>query len=277
MRLVSARNLNLSGNSSQHKATDRYEPIREAGITSSVRFIGDSPRRATRRSGDWIGIMCGPWQAVALSPSAWRYRWHLRAGAWRRRPRALLRPGWGSLWCAVRQRCSPVTPSSVCSGRILVNVGLTAVWTSSAPSVATSEGTGLFVAKSDGQTTLTATYSGQSLSAPLTVHLQDALTASAAASRRHFQSWHHRDHVVARGLWRGVRGLRQTDARYHGSSRCGRQHERTTNTAARRRQIPHLHHVHPAAWHDACVSDGRPSDRVRHADRGSGGVTCTLC
>jgi hypothetical protein len=63
-----------------------------------------------------------------------------------------------------------------------VNVGLTAaVWTSSAPSVATSEGVGLFVAKSGGQTTLTATYSGQSLSAPLTVHLQDVLTASAAA------------------------------------------------------------------------------------------------
>ena len=62
-----------------------------------------------------------------------------------------------------------------------VNVGLTAVWTSSAPSVATSEGIGLFVAKSGGQTTLTATYSGQSLSAPLTVHLQDVLTASAAA------------------------------------------------------------------------------------------------
>ena len=62
-----------------------------------------------------------------------------------------------------------------------VNVGLTAVWTSSTPSVATSEGAGLFVAKSDGQTTLTTTYSGQSLSAPLTVHLQDVLTASSAA------------------------------------------------------------------------------------------------
>ena len=62
-----------------------------------------------------------------------------------------------------------------------VNVGLTAVWTSSAPSVATSEGIGLFVAKSGGETTLTVTYSGQSLSAPLTVHLQDNLTASSAA------------------------------------------------------------------------------------------------
>jgi hypothetical protein len=62
-----------------------------------------------------------------------------------------------------------------------VNVGLTAVWTSSDPRVARSEGSGLFVAKSDGQTTLTATHSGQSLSAPLTVHLQDVLTASAAA------------------------------------------------------------------------------------------------
>jgi hypothetical protein len=62
-----------------------------------------------------------------------------------------------------------------------VNVGLTAIWTSSDPRVATSEGSGLFVAKSDGQTTLTATHSGRSLSAPLTVHLQDVLTASASA------------------------------------------------------------------------------------------------
>jgi hypothetical protein len=63
-----------------------------------------------------------------------------------------------------------------------MNVSLTATWTSSAPSVATSEGTGLFVAKSDGQTTLTATYSGRSLSASLTVYLQDVLTASASAN-----------------------------------------------------------------------------------------------
>ena len=41
--------------------------------------------------------------------------------------------------------------------------------------------------KSDGQATLTATYSGQSVSAPLTVHLQDVLRASAAAYQGSFK------------------------------------------------------------------------------------------
>ena len=71
----------------------------------------------------------------------------------------------------------------VCKATVaLVNVGLrSAVWTSSDPNIATSLGVGLFMGKSDGQATLTATYSGQSVSAPLTVHLQDVLRASAAA------------------------------------------------------------------------------------------------
>jgi hypothetical protein len=68
-----------------------------------------------------------------------------------------------------------------------VNVSTTAVWTSSDPSIATSQGVGLFIGKSEGQATLTATYSGQSVSAPLTVHLQDVLRATAAAYQGSFK------------------------------------------------------------------------------------------
>ena len=68
-----------------------------------------------------------------------------------------------------------------------VNVSLDAVWTSSDPSIATSRGAGLFVAKSEGQATLTTTYSGQSASALLTVHLQDMLRASASANQGSFK------------------------------------------------------------------------------------------
>jgi hypothetical protein len=72
----------------------------------------------------------------------------------------------------------------VCTATVgLVNVGLSesAVWTSSDPNIAASLGIGLFMGKSDGQATLTVTYSGQTVSAPLTVDLQDVLRASAAA------------------------------------------------------------------------------------------------
>lgn len=74
--------------------------------------------------------------------------------------------------------------SVVCRATLAsVNVGLStsAVWTSSDPNVATSLGIGLFMGKSDGQATLTATYAGQSASAPLTVHLEDVLRGTAAA------------------------------------------------------------------------------------------------
>lgn len=67
-----------------------------------------------------------------------------------------------------------------------VNVGTAAVWTSSDPNVATSQGIGLFLGKSEGQATLTATYSGQSVSALLTVQLQDVLRATAAAAQGSF-------------------------------------------------------------------------------------------
>ena len=67
------------------------------------------------------------------------------------------------------------------------NVSTAAVWTSSDPSVAASQGIGLFVGKSEGEATVTATYSGQSVSAPLTVHLQDVLRATAAAYQGTFK------------------------------------------------------------------------------------------
>jgi hypothetical protein len=68
-----------------------------------------------------------------------------------------------------------------------VNVSTAAVWTSSDPTVATSQGVGLFLGKSQGQATLTATVSNQSASAPLTVHLQDVLRATAAAFQGSFR------------------------------------------------------------------------------------------
>ncbi len=69
----------------------------------------------------------------------------------------------------------------------LVDVSAAAVWTSSDPNVATLQAIGgLFAGKSEGQATLTATYSGHSASAPLTVHLQDVLRATAAAYQGSF-------------------------------------------------------------------------------------------
>src|SRR5688572_30404482 len=80
--------------------------------------------------------------------------------------------------------------SVVCMATVgLVNVGLSAsaVWTSSDPRIASSMGIGLFIGRSDGQATLTVTYSGQSVSAPLTVTLQDVIRATAAASQGSFR------------------------------------------------------------------------------------------
>lgn len=68
-----------------------------------------------------------------------------------------------------------------------VGLGTSAVWTSSHPNIATSVGAGLFIRKADGQATLTVTYSGQSASSPLTVHLQDVLRATAAALQGSFR------------------------------------------------------------------------------------------
>ena len=157
-----------------------------------------------------------------------------------------------------------------------VNAGLTAVWTSSAPSVATSEG----IRSLRGEVRRPDDTHCNVFRSVLVGTLDGAFARQSyrvgGGARRQFQGWHHRHHVAARGLWGVVRRLRQTDARCHGLNRFDHQHKRTANTCARRRQIPHLHHIHPAARHHACVSDGRPSDRIRHADRGSGRVTRTL-
>jgi len=67
------------------------------------------------------------------------------------------------------------------------NVSTLAAWTSSDPSVAVSEGFGLFRGKTDGQATLTATYSGSTVSAPLTVQLQDVIRAYASANQGTFK------------------------------------------------------------------------------------------
>jgi hypothetical protein len=68
-----------------------------------------------------------------------------------------------------------------------VNVSTAAVWTSSDPAIAMSQGVGVFVGKSEGLARLTATYSGQSASALLTVHLQDVLRATATADQGSFK------------------------------------------------------------------------------------------
>ena len=68
-----------------------------------------------------------------------------------------------------------------------MNVSTAAVWASTDSNIATSQGIGVFMGKSAGQATLSATYSGQSASAPLTVHLQDVLRATASASQGSFK------------------------------------------------------------------------------------------
>ena len=67
------------------------------------------------------------------------------------------------------------------------DVSLAAIWTSSDPNIATSQGVGLFVGKLEGQTTVTASYSGQSVSTVVAVHLQDVLRATAAAYQGTFK------------------------------------------------------------------------------------------
>jgi hypothetical protein len=62
-----------------------------------------------------------------------------------------------------------------------VALGSTVTWTSSDPSVAAHQGIGIFLGKKDGQVTLTASDSGQTASAALSVQLQDVLRATAAA------------------------------------------------------------------------------------------------
>jgi hypothetical protein len=170
----------------------------------------------------------------------------------------------------------------VCKATVgLMNVGLGgreggSIWTSSDPNVATSLGGGLFRGKSDGQTTLTATYSGQSVSAPLTVHLQDVIRATAAAFGGTFEvGW-----IVT--LWlQGFYGVASVDSCtltlvITDQAGVTVRHKRTAHGSARWRQLPDLDHVHDTARHHACVSDGSPSDRFDDVDGGSGRLTCAV-
>jgi len=60
-------------------------------------------------------------------------------------------------------------------------------WSSSVPDVLVSLGLGAFMGKSDVQGTITAAYQGHSASAQVTVTLQDALQATAAAYQGAFK------------------------------------------------------------------------------------------
>jgi hypothetical protein len=69
-----------------------------------------------------------------------------------------------------------------------MNVSTAAVWTSSDPSIARPEGVGVFLGKSEGQATLTATFDGQTASVPLAVHLQDVLRATGWSEQGFFRT-----------------------------------------------------------------------------------------
>ena len=157
-----------------------------------------------------------------------------------------------------------------------VNVSTAAVWTSSDPNIATSQGVGLFMGKSEGQATLTATYSDQSASAPLTVHLQDVLRATAAAYQGSFKVgttvtlWLQGFYGVA-SAGSGTLTLVITD-----QDRCDRPHKRTADSSARWRPVPHLDHLHAPVRHHACMSGGGPSNRFDNVDSGSGRLACAV-
>jgi hypothetical protein len=72
------------------------------------------------------------------------------------------------------------------ASRASTYLGPEVTWTSSNPDVATHEGIGLFVGRREGQATLTASAEGQSASAVLTVHLEDALRVTATAHQGTF-------------------------------------------------------------------------------------------
>lgn len=96
---------------------------------------------------------------------------------------------------------SPGTLALTCSARTLLagdtvvckatvgpaNVSPGTVWASSDSTIVTSEGGGLFIGRSAGQATLAAAYAGQTVTAPLTVDLQDVLRATAAAFQGDFR------------------------------------------------------------------------------------------
>jgi len=67
------------------------------------------------------------------------------------------------------------------------DVAIATTWTSSDPNIAASQGPGVFVGKSEGQATVSATYGGQTVSTVVTVQLQDVLRATASASQGTFK------------------------------------------------------------------------------------------
>ncbi len=159
-----------------------------------------------------------------------------------------------------------------------VNVSTDAVWTSSDPNIATSQGIGLFVGKSDGPGDTDCDIFRQQR-----VRTVDGASARRASRdgggvSRQLQSWHHRHSVVARLLRRRVCGLRHADARRHGSIRCDRQHKRTADSSARWRRYLISTTFTLSARHHACLSDGSPSGRFDDVDGGSGRLArAVLC
>jgi hypothetical protein len=68
------------------------------------------------------------------------------------------------------------------------DVSTAAIWTSSDPNVVMSQGiSGLFVAKSEGQATVSATYAGVTVSTVVTVHLEDVLRVTATSFQGSFK------------------------------------------------------------------------------------------
>ena len=147
-----------------------------------------------------------------------------------------------------------------------VNVSTAAVWTSSDPNIATSQGIGLFLGKSEGQATLTATFSGQSASGLLTVHLRDVLRATAAADQGSFKVG------TTVTLWlQGFYGVASADS---GTLTLviTDQTDATVSTSAPLTvphggdRYPHLDHVHATTRHHACVSDRSYANRFDDVD-----------
>ena len=191
--------------------------------------------------------------------------------------RAPAAPSPATLALACSARTLLAGDSVVCRATVaLVNVSLDAVWTSSDPGIATSEGVGLFIGKSDGQATVTATYSGQSVSAPLTVDLQDVLRATAAAYQGEFKVG-----TTATFWLQGSYGVASADSGRLTLVVTDQTGE--TVTTSEPLTVPRggdkyilLDRVHAAAGHDACVSDRSASDRVDDIDGRPGRLACAV-
>ena len=103
-------------------------------------------------------------------------------------------PGPPSTATSLVLTCSPLAAlagelivclATVKGSTVILNPDVT--WSSSAPDVLLSLGIGAFMGKSDVQGTITAAYQGQAASAQVTVTLQDALRATAAADQGSFK------------------------------------------------------------------------------------------